>query len=248
MLSGSTTARLHGGSLDVAGRLIADEGDIVLRADGAASASPAPREAAPATHAPVGVDVEIDFGRLFRVSGSGIDAGLGGVVRLHGRLPEGLGATGTAELLHGSFAAGGRRLRIERGRVAYDGPIDNPTLDIVAIRENLKVVPGVAVSGPAQAPVVDLVSEPEVGEADQLSWLVLGTSLADARRAGDLPTLQAAADETRGAIAAAGARLSSRLAVICEQSLQAIRNVLKLQHEITRRLSPGGEAAVERKL
>ena len=46
----------------------------------------------------------------------------------------------------------------------------------------------------------------------------------------------------------AGARLSSRLAVICEQSLQAIRNVLKLQHEITRRLSPGGEAAVERKL
>jgi translocation and assembly module TamB len=150
--------------------------------------------------------------------------------------------------MHGSFAADGRRLRIERGRLAYDGPVDNPSLDIVAIREGLKVEPGVAVSGPAQAPVVDLVSEPEVGEADQLSWLVLGTSMADARRAGDLPTLQAVADETRGALAAAGTRLSSRLAAICEQSLEAIRGVLKLQHEITRRLSPGGQAAVERKL
>ena len=47
-------------------------------------------------------------------------------------------------------------------------------LDIVAMRRTQTVDAGVALSGTAQAPRVRLVSNPELSDAEKLSWLVLG--------------------------------------------------------------------------
>ena len=85
---------------------------------------------------------------------------------------------GTIRTTGGEYRAYGQRLDIERGVVRFTGPIDNPALDILAIRPNLVQRVGVEVTGRALAPVVRLYSEPDLPEAEKLSWLVVGRSSA----------------------------------------------------------------------
>jgi translocation and assembly module TamB len=89
---------------------------------------------------------------------------------------------------------------IEHGVLRFNGPIDNPALDILAMRRGQQVEAGVAVLGTALSPRVTLVSEPPVSEAEKLSWLVLGHGL-EASGEGDLGKLQSAA----GALLSQGA-------------------------------------------
>ena len=237
----------------------------------------------------IATDVELDLGRRFRVFGSGVEAKLQGAIRLTGTVPEAPRASGTVEIVDGTYQIYGRKLKIKRGRVIFNGPLDNPALDIVAIREFLKVEPGVEISGTAVSPVVKLTSDPEVPDADKLSWLVLGTGIEDAQGAGQMFALQAAAttlfgdedskysgglterlgidllsvrdqtvpsttvgggsENSQGAVVTVGKRLSSRLFVTYEQSLRGVWNILKLQYEITNRLSlsvqAGSDSAVD---
>jgi translocation and assembly module TamB len=58
--------------------------------------------------------------------------------------------------------------------LSFSGEMENPRLDILAVRPNLDVEVGVQVSGTAQAPRVRLVSTPEMSDYDKLSWLVVG--------------------------------------------------------------------------
>ena len=81
---------------------------------------------------------------------------------------------GTIRATGGEYRAYGQRLDIERGVVRFTGPIDNPALDILAIRPNLVQRVGVEITGRALAPVVRLYSEPDLPEAEKLSWLVVG--------------------------------------------------------------------------
>jgi translocation and assembly module TamB len=81
---------------------------------------------------------------------------------------------------------------IERGQLLFNGPADNPRLDILALRPNLDQRVGVLVSGSAQLPRVRLYSDPEMSETDTLSWLVLGRAPDGLARA-DTALLQHAA-------------------------------------------------------
>src|SRR5690606_27116502 len=87
---------------------------------------------------------------------------------------------GTIQALNGTYAAYGQKLVIERGSIFFTGPVDNPRLDIQAMRaqsptaaaSDVKV--GVFITGTAQDPRVRLYSEPAMSETEKLSWLVLG--------------------------------------------------------------------------
>lgn len=89
-------------------------------------------------------------------------------------------ATGTVELLDGTFKAYGQDLTVERGRLIFaGGPLSNPGLDLRAFRRaNDGTVAGVTVSGSARDPRVDLWSEPPMNQSDQLAYLLLGRPLA----------------------------------------------------------------------
>jgi translocation and assembly module TamB len=102
-----------------------------------------------------------------------------------------LRAKGTIRTVNGSYYAFGQRLTIERGRLIFDGPIDNPALDIVALRKNLAVEAGVEVTGTVRVPRVRLVSNPPVPDGEKLSWLLTGQGVDRASRA-DLSALSAA--------------------------------------------------------
>ena len=139
----------------------------------------------------VALNLRVDLGDRLRLRGRGLDTGLQGDLRITS--PEGkLALNGTVRAVDGTYAAYGQKLTIDRGTVTFNGPAENPRLDIQATRPNLDVRVGVNIRGNAQAPRVRLFSEPEVSEIDKLSWLVLGRA-SDGLGRTDTALLQRAA-------------------------------------------------------
>jgi translocation and assembly module TamB len=246
--------------------------------------------AEPKTQLGLGADLVLDLGQKLQVRGSGVDARLAGSLTVRGTLPGAPRVTGTVTVRDGSYSAYGQKLEITRGRVVFNGPIDNPVIDLVAMRRGPAVEAGVAVTGTALSPRIRLVSKPDVPDAQKLSWLVLGVGLDDVRSGGQSAALQAAAatlfagkdggpggglakalgldvltvrsasssgfDANFGAtfpgqaavggatttgatqeVVAIGKRLGSRLMVTYEQGLRGVWSLLRLQYDLTRRLS-----------
>lgn len=142
-------------------------------------------------------NVAVDLGHKLKLKGKGLDAYLAGKLRL--TTPSNRPAlNGTVHVENGTFAAYGQKLVIERGDVVFTGAIENPRLDILAMRpqsptasaSDVKV--GVNITGTAQDPRIRLYSDPSMSETEKLSWLVLGrgpTGLGGA----DIGLLQSAA-------------------------------------------------------
>jgi len=186
--TGRATLRADRERITVEGSVRADEGlidisrsdapklgdDVTVRRGGA----PAPDAAAPAATArpaprEVDVDLALDLGQRFRLRGRGIDTRLGGELRLttsRGRLA----ARGEIRTDSGTYDAYGQKLAIERGVITFVGPLDNPRLNIEAVRPNTDVRVGVTVGGSAQAPRVRLFSEPDLPSTEKLALLVTG--------------------------------------------------------------------------
>ena len=126
------------------------------------------------------VAITLDTGPDFQVQGRGLSTRLAGTLSLvssgqSGGLPR---LTGSLNTVRGTYKAYGQQLAIEEGVLRFNGPVDNPSLDILAVRPNLTVRVGVQISGTALSPRVRLYAEPEMAEAEKLAWLVLGRSAA----------------------------------------------------------------------
>ncbi len=155
-----------------------DSDIVVVRRRGEAPRTPdqlaAERaKAAPPPKRSTDVQLRVDLGDKLLLRGRGIDTRLRGHVAI--TTPQGrLAVNGAVRTEGGTYAAYGQKLEIRRGVVAFSGVPDNPRLDIVAVRPNLDVDVGVAVSGTALNPRVRLFSEPDMNDMDKLSWLLLG--------------------------------------------------------------------------
>ena len=79
-------------------------------------------------------------------------------------------------MAEGTVSAYGQELRIEQGTIGFSGPLENPSLNITAIRPNLPMRAGVQVTGLAAAPRIKLFSDPAMPESQILAWVVLGRS------------------------------------------------------------------------
>jgi translocation and assembly module TamB len=212
------------------------------------------------------VKVNIDFGDRFFLKGQGVDARLTGRIALNATetgLPV---ARGEVRVAEGSYAAYGQRLQIDKGVLTFNGPIDNPALDILALRKNQQVQAGVAITGTVLNPVVKLVSIPEVPDSDKLAWLVLGHGL-DQAGGKDFDLLNAAAssilargesvslqsqiagraglDEFRvsgqgqleDTIVTLGKKLSSDVYVAYQRSVSGTTNVFTVKYKLSQRWS-----------
>ena len=135
--------------------------------------------ATPVVRRKLQANITLDLGQQLRLKGSGLDTLLSGALRLstpNGR-PQ---LQGVIQASDGTYKAYGQKLVIERGSLAFTGPVDNPRLDIQAMRpqsataSSSDVKVGVLISGTAQDPRVRLYSEPPMSETEKLSWLVLG--------------------------------------------------------------------------
>lgn len=198
-VSGDGRLSWQGGTLGAKGKLAVDAGYWQLAAGGAPSLSddvvikrPGNEKAASSLRPKLDLDLSTDLGKSFLFKGAGLTARLVGDIRLRasGRdLPR---ASGSIRTRDGRFDAYGQQLAIERGVLNFQGLLDNPGLDVRAVRKGLAVEAGVQISGTAQRPVVKLVSDPELPDAEKLAWLVLGHG-PEQMSAGDATVLLSAA-------------------------------------------------------
>lgn len=221
------------------------------------------------------LNLEILLGKGVKLTGRGLDALLVGDLKLYADAGEPLQAKGTLRIASGTFKAYGRKLDIEQGLLRFNGTLDNPALDILAMRRGTEVEAGVSVRGTVMTPRITLVSEPSVPDAEKLSWLVLGRGLSgtDSSQAGQLQSAasallaQGAAAGLQAQIATAfglddfsvgsddtnleqrivtlGKRISNRLYVGYQQGLDNTRSVLLLRYKLTKRISLEAEAGTD---
>lgn len=181
MVSGNIDINAALPRLDITGDLTADAGWVSLEIlqgvpsldDDVKVVRAGDKKAAGGTPMQVGMNLKFDMGPRFYITGMGLDAGLLGSIQIllqEGRLT-GMGALRTRG---GGIEAYGQKLRLRRGTLTFQGRLDNPLLDIEALRTGEQVEAGVRVSGTAQRPRIDLVSYPDVSDVEKLSWLVLG--------------------------------------------------------------------------
>ncbi|CAN7587676.1 translocation/assembly module TamB domain-containing protein [Variovorax paradoxus] len=215
-LSGNLQARLDSGQFSVRGKLKTDRAVIILPDETAPSlgtdvvvrsaakdrelAEQAQRDAArneaqaarPQTAKPPDIVVNFDLGDDFAVQGRGITTRLEGDLEIRStRLDAPPRITGEVKTVKGQYRAYGQQLDVETGVARFNGPFDNPALDILAIRPNISQRAGVQITGTAQSPRVKLYSEPALSDAETLSWVVLGR--ASATSGGESALLQQAA-------------------------------------------------------
>jgi translocation and assembly module TamB len=164
---------------------------------------------------PLTAIVTVNLGENIQVTGYGLEATVTGQLTVR-EAPDtptlGSGQVSVA----GKYEAYGQKLTIEDGRLLFAGtPLDNPRLAITAMRKiDEDQSAGVRISGTAKRPIMTVVSSPDVGEADALSYLVTGRSLNDVGSASS--SSQGALDSARHSLGGAGAglvakRIGSRL-------------------------------------
>ncbi|HYQ38671.1 MAG TPA: translocation/assembly module TamB domain-containing protein, partial [Pseudomonas sp.] len=103
-------------------------------------------------------------------TGFGLTADIKG--ELH--IKDNLDSRGTLQLENGRYRAYGQRLTLRRARLIFAGPLDQPLLDIEAIRTVNDVTAGLRLTGRADAPVNQVFSEPAMPQEQALSYLILG--------------------------------------------------------------------------
>jgi translocation and assembly module TamB len=123
--------------------------------------------------------IHVALGDKVQVKASGIDATMGGAMDLVLDGLDKITSRGEIRVVKGSYKAYGMDLEIVRGRIYYvDDPVDQPTLDILALRTVADVKAGVTVAGYLRAPVIKLYSEPAMPDVDVLAYMVLGHPLS----------------------------------------------------------------------
>ncbi|MEY8688310.1 MAG: translocation/assembly module TamB domain-containing protein, partial [Leptothrix sp. (in: b-proteobacteria)] len=287
--SGDAELQLDERSTTLKGSLRADEGRIdfsqsdspslsddvsVKRPEDAAQA----RERAAAARNPrsTSIDVRADLGPSFTVKGRGLQSRLAGELRFSNPGNK-LAVSGLIRAVDGNFASYGQKLRIDRGLLSFNGPVDNPRLDIEATRSDIEDVRvGVTVTGTAQAPRVRLFSVPTMTDTDRLSWLLLGrapdglgrTDLALLQRSAysllagesDAPSLiervgldqlsvrQNDVGDTRETIVSLGKQLSRRWYVGYERGLNAAAGTWQLIYRAAERFTLRAQSGTENAL
>ncbi|KAA6186683.1 hypothetical protein F2Q65_04760 [Thiohalocapsa marina] len=124
------------------------------------------------------LDLAISAPGSVTLRGRGIDAELGGEVRVGGDLGRPAIAGGFG-LLRGDYTLAGQRLRFTRGRIGFDGASAlDPTLDLEARVSTAGATAILAVQGTARAPSILLSAEPEMPQDEVLARLLFGQSLS----------------------------------------------------------------------
>ena len=124
-------------------------------------------------------NVTIELGDKIKFSGFGLDARLTGKLQIL-RTRQDIVAEGVLNVVDGAYKAYGQNLTIEKGRLVFNGPIDNPGLDIRAIRtvEEGDIKVGISLAGTVKQPESTLFSTPQQTQSDTLSYLLTGRAMS----------------------------------------------------------------------
>jgi len=180
ILSGNGHAKIQNNLLNISGMITADAGLLMKPPAGRPELADdiiignKPEEEQQASI--MNIDATLDLGKQFYLRASGLEGQLSGKLKVSNDKQHALNVTGTIATKKATFTAYGQNLKVKRGIVNFRGSLDDPGLNILAIREGkgLPVEAGVEVMGSVRHPKVRLVSDPNVPDTEKLSWVVQG--------------------------------------------------------------------------
>lgn len=124
---------------------------------------------------PIALDVTVSAPSQIFIRGRGIDAELGGDLRLQGTTAD-VRPSGGFQLIRGRMDILGRRLVLSRADLVLGGSLV-PDISVAASTESDGITSTVTVDGPADDPVVSFTSSPELPQEEVLARLLFGRGL-----------------------------------------------------------------------
>ncbi len=173
---------LKNDKLAIAGKVHIPRGDITVRelppstvkvSDDTVIIGSQTEEGKPPMAMAMDIDVVVGEDKL-NFSGFGLTAKVQGQVHIG----DNMDTRGELWLNDGRYRAYGQKLDVRRARLLFAGPLDQPYLDIEAIRKTDDVIAGIRLSGSAEQPTTQIFSEPAMSQEQALSYLVLGRPLS----------------------------------------------------------------------
>jgi translocation and assembly module TamB len=216
-------------------------------------------EEASSRDAPMHTKLRLSLGKRVSFDGFGLRGRFTGgllVIDEPGRPVIGRGRLGIAD---GVYQAYGQDLKIERGFALFaDSPVENPGLDVRAVREVDDVTAGMRITGTLKKPKLTLFSTPSMVESDVLTYLLTGRApgessesvgIAAALKASGAGTLATelgrrfgleelrvdAGSSLEDASLVAGTYLSPRLYVQYINELSTSETKLRMRYDLTDR-------------
>ncbi len=130
---------------------------------------------------PTKLNINLVLGDKVQVKGFGFDGRVTGELLVTGSTNKILLGTGDLIIKDGSYIAYGQKLAIDDGKIHFSGgALDNPDLDIRAVRKGGDFLVGLQLLGAADNPQISLFSSPVMNDNDVLAYLLLGRPINDA--------------------------------------------------------------------
>lgn len=131
-------------------------------------------------------NLKLSLGDDVQFKGFGLNSKLSGKLSLLKDAQRQFFTSGYVSVVDGSYKAYGQTLTIDRGRLVFQGPYENPGLDIRASRiikgaEEIKV--GLEIGGTLQRPIAHVYSIPSRSESQAMMMLLTGKPASDVTKA-----------------------------------------------------------------
>lgn len=189
-MGADVTVMASNAGIDVTGEVVIPKGQITVKELPDSAIQPSSdfvmlkRDLTPITPKSAGMPIrsslKITIGPRLLVDAFNLKARLEGVLAMR-QTNQGLGLNGSVNLRKGSFFAYGQALNITKGEILFSGPLDNPYLNLEAIRDpnatEDNVTAGLRVRGSASQPKVTIFSTPALSQEEALSYLLRGQGL-----------------------------------------------------------------------
>ena len=219
----------------------------------------------------VALNLRIDAANRIFVKGRGVDAQLGGGLRVSGASNAPF-ANGAFQMVRGRLDMLGRRLEFRHGRIQFDGALE-PLLDMEAATTVDDVTILVTITGSASAPVFKFSSEPELPEEEVIARLLFNKALVGLsplqlvqlasevdkigglssgpgifeklKQAVGVDVLDVSTDKDGTATVSAGSYVTDKTYIGVRQGTNATSSRVVIDHDLTKNLKARGELGAD---
>jgi translocation and assembly module TamB len=137
--------------------------------------------------------ITLALGDKVNIDAMGLTARLTGSVTISSGYDAITTGSGQLNVAEGKYTAYARQLDITRGQLLFNGPIDNPAIDVTAQKAFPDVTAGVRVRGYLAQPRISFFSDPSLPQSQIVSLILAGGSLQSAGNQGNAALGQGAA-------------------------------------------------------
>lgn len=131
-------------------------------------------------------NLTLSLGKDVQFKGFGLNSKLSGKLNLLKESQRQFFTSGYVSVVDGSYKAYGQTLTIDRGRLVFQGPYENPGLDIRAsriIKGDPEYQVGLEIGGTLQRPSAEVYSLPSRSESEAMMMLLTGKPVSEVSKA-----------------------------------------------------------------